>query len=315
MYPDRMRANLEADGGLAFSQSVLLALVDAGLSRDDAYRIVQKAAADAWEREADFRAALGSNPEVQRLLTPRGAELALRSRAVPAQPRRRVREAREAPGRGGLTPPMGVTGELRSSGKVRDLYDAGPDRLLLVATDRISAFDVILPTPIPDKGRVLTGMSLLLVRAHRRPGRRTTSSRPDRGRRRLRRRPGGARHARAPRRRRAARVRRARLPRRAPAGRSTARRRRRVRRAACRRAWSESDRLPEPIFTPTTKAAEGHDLPLSPAEAADLVGRGLAERLKELTLDPLRARGRPSRWAAASSSPTRSSSSGSATAS
>jgi adenylosuccinate lyase len=70
VYPDRMRANLEADGGLAFSQSVLLALVDAGLSRDDAYRIVQKAAADAWDREADFRAALGSNPEVQRLLSP-----------------------------------------------------------------------------------------------------------------------------------------------------------------------------------------------------------------------------------------------------
>jgi phosphoribosylaminoimidazole-succinocarboxamide synthase len=46
----------------------------------------------------------------------------------------------------------------------------------------------------------------------------------------------------------------------------------------------ESDRLPEPIFTPTTKAAEGHDLPLTPAEAADLVGVGLYERLKELTL-------------------------------
>jgi phosphoribosylaminoimidazole-succinocarboxamide synthase len=45
------------------------------------------------------------------------------------------------------------------SGKVRDLYDAGPDRLLLVASDRLSAFDVVLPTPIPDKGRVLTGLS------------------------------------------------------------------------------------------------------------------------------------------------------------
>jgi len=45
------------------------------------------------------------------------------------------------------------------SGKVRDLYTAGEDRLLLVASDRISAFDVILPTPIPDKGRVLTGLS------------------------------------------------------------------------------------------------------------------------------------------------------------
>jgi len=46
----------------------------------------------------------------------------------------------------------------------------------------------------------------------------------------------------------------------------------------------ESERLPEPIFTPTTKATAGHDLPLTPEEAAELVGRGLAERLKELTL-------------------------------
>jgi phosphoribosylaminoimidazole-succinocarboxamide synthase len=45
------------------------------------------------------------------------------------------------------------------SGKVRDLYAIGADRLLLVASDRISAFDVVLPTPIPDKGRVLTGLS------------------------------------------------------------------------------------------------------------------------------------------------------------
>jgi phosphoribosylaminoimidazole-succinocarboxamide synthase len=45
------------------------------------------------------------------------------------------------------------------SGKVRDLYAVGDDRLLLVASDRISAFDVVLPTPIPDKGRVLTGLS------------------------------------------------------------------------------------------------------------------------------------------------------------
>ena len=45
------------------------------------------------------------------------------------------------------------------SGKVRDLYEIGPDRLLLVASDRISAFDVVLPTEIPDKGRVLTGLS------------------------------------------------------------------------------------------------------------------------------------------------------------
>ncbi len=45
------------------------------------------------------------------------------------------------------------------SGKVRDLYRVGDDRLLLVASDRLSAFDVVLPTPIPDKGRILTGLS------------------------------------------------------------------------------------------------------------------------------------------------------------
>ena len=45
------------------------------------------------------------------------------------------------------------------AGKVRDLYRVGDDRLLLVASDRLSAFDVVLPTPIPDKGRVLTGLS------------------------------------------------------------------------------------------------------------------------------------------------------------
>jgi phosphoribosylaminoimidazole-succinocarboxamide synthase len=45
------------------------------------------------------------------------------------------------------------------SGKVRDLYMVGADRLLIVASDRLSAFDVVLPTPIPDKGRVLTGLS------------------------------------------------------------------------------------------------------------------------------------------------------------
>ena len=47
-----------------------------------------------------------------------------------------------------------------ASGKVREIYDAGDDRLLLVASDRISAFDVVLPTTIPDKGRVLTALSL-----------------------------------------------------------------------------------------------------------------------------------------------------------
>jgi adenylosuccinate lyase len=67
--PERMRRNLEASGGLAFSQQVLLALVDRGLSRDEAYGIVQRAAAAAWDQGADFREALRSEPRVRETLS------------------------------------------------------------------------------------------------------------------------------------------------------------------------------------------------------------------------------------------------------
>ena len=55
VFPDRMRENLEAGGGLVYSQQVLLVLIDRGMSREDAYRVVQEAAAATWDRAADFR--------------------------------------------------------------------------------------------------------------------------------------------------------------------------------------------------------------------------------------------------------------------
>jgi adenylosuccinate lyase len=64
VFPDRMREQVDFLGGIAFSQSVLLALVDAGLTRDDAYRIVQRAAAGAWDDGASFRDAIAADPEV-----------------------------------------------------------------------------------------------------------------------------------------------------------------------------------------------------------------------------------------------------------
>jgi phosphoribosylaminoimidazole-succinocarboxamide synthase len=54
---------------------------------------------------------------------------------------------------------VGAAAALIAQGKVRDIYEAGEDRLLLVASDRISTYDVVHPTPIPDKGRVLTGLT------------------------------------------------------------------------------------------------------------------------------------------------------------
>jgi adenylosuccinate lyase len=65
VYPERMRANLQVGGGLAFSQNVLLALVDAGLARDEAYAIVQTAAAAAWDEGASFRDLLAADARVR----------------------------------------------------------------------------------------------------------------------------------------------------------------------------------------------------------------------------------------------------------
>ena len=64
VYPERMRRNLESSHGLVFSHRLLLALVDAGLARDDAYRLVQRHAMRAWEEETDFAELVRSDPEI-----------------------------------------------------------------------------------------------------------------------------------------------------------------------------------------------------------------------------------------------------------
>jgi adenylosuccinate lyase len=69
VYPERMLENLQASHRLVFSQPVLLALVEAGLARDDAYRIVQRNAMAAWDQRRDFRELLGTDPEVTQCLS------------------------------------------------------------------------------------------------------------------------------------------------------------------------------------------------------------------------------------------------------
>ena len=168
------------------------------------------------------------------------------------------------------------------------------DGLLIVATDRISAFDYVLGSGIPDKGRVLTQLSrfwfdrtrhivanhLLSADAGALSGTRSARYRDDA------RRPLDARCAR-PRRCRSNAWRAAIS--RARAGRTT---RRPAKCAALPlpAGLVESDRLPQPIFTPATKAESGHDLNISFDEAAALVGGELLERLKRLTLAALPVR-------------------------
>ena len=170
-------------------------------------------------------------------------------------------------------------------GKVRDIYDFG-DRLLIVATDRLSAFDYVLGSGIPDKGKVLTQISAFwfdrtraIVANHllaTDPGQYPPEVRDDRE---------------------------------LLAGRSMLVRKTEPLAIECvargylsGSAWKdylasgevcgirlppglrESDRLPEPIFTPATKAQTGHDINISEADAAAMVGRDVAARARELTL-------------------------------
>ena len=169
-------------------------------------------------------------------------------------------------------------------GKVRDIYDAG-DKLLIVATDRLSAFDVILPTPIPDKGRVLTQLSLFwfdllrdvipnhVLSASEFPAPFDTHREELAGRSMLVRKT-------AP------------LPiecvvRGYVSGsgwkdyQSTGE----ICGIALPRGLRESDRLPEPIFTPATKAATGHDENILFERAASLVGSERAMQVRDVSLE------------------------------
>jgi phosphoribosylaminoimidazole-succinocarboxamide synthase len=171
------------------------------------------------------------------------------------------------------------------SGKVRDIYDAGPNHLLMVASDRISAFDRVFEQPIPDKGSVLTAMTAFwseefasFAKTH------LVSVDPVDF-------PDGAEQLGD------------------LAGRTMLVRRAEMLEIECivrgyitGSAWKEyrasgtmhgtvlpatlreSDRLPEPVFTPSTKAVEGHDENISFAAAADLVGTELAERAREISI-------------------------------
>ena len=159
-----------------------------------------------------------------------------------------------------------------ASGKVREIYALDDERLLLVASDRISTFDVVLPTEIPDKGRVLTGLSgFWFARTREICPNHLLALRED--------------------------------------ARSTECKRLEMLPIECvvrgyitGSGWKdylatgevsghklpaglqESERLPEPIFTPSTKAQTGHDENITRAEAAELVGRERFDEVEALSI-------------------------------
>lgn len=176
-----------------------------------------------------------------------------------------------------------------ASGKVREIYAVGDDKLLLVTSDRLSAFDVILPQPIPNKGAVLNQMSLFWFEHFQ----------------------GKVKHAVLEE-----------DPRKVPeladvdadtmdalSGRTVLMRKAQPFPVECIvRGWligsgykdytktgkvcgidlpeglRKADRLPEPIFTPSTKATEGHDENISFEQVVELIGQEHAEKLRDLSL-------------------------------
>ncbi|MFN8223190.1 MAG: phosphoribosylaminoimidazolesuccinocarboxamide synthase [Gaiellales bacterium] len=155
---------------------------------------------------------------------------------------------------------MSVPGTHVGSGKVRELYALDDGRIALVASDRLSTFDVILPTPIPDKGRVLTGLSVFWFNRTRSLVPNHLTELGDDGRtmlcRRLEMLPVEF-------------VVRGYL---AGSGWAEYRERGSVCGQALPTGLAESSQLPAPIVTPATKAATGHDLNISEDEARELCG-------------------------------------------
>ena len=172
----------------------------------------------------------------------------------------------------------------QARGKVRDIFDLG-ELLLLVATDRISAFDYVLPSGIPDKGRILTQLSLFwfertghIVRNH------IVSGNADDF-------PGMAAHAHILRGRSMLVHKTTPIPIEcvargylAGSGWKEYQATGTVCGIALPPGLRESDRLPAPIFTPATKASSGHDINVSEQDAGDLIGAELIGRLRNLTL-------------------------------
>ena len=167
--------------------------------------------------------------------------------------------------------------ELIHSGKVRDVYADGDD-LLLVASDRVSIYDVVLPTPVPGKGRVLTQLSLWWFD-------RLTDITPNHV--------ISATDVPAEWAGRAIRCQRLEmLPVECIArgyltglGLAAYRESGAVSGVRLPGGLVEASRLPEPVFTPTTKAAAGHDEPMTFDEVADLVGAQTADELRRITLE------------------------------
>jgi len=175
--------------------------------------------------------------------------------------------------------------DLHARGKVRDVYASG-EYLVIVATDRLSAFDCILPTPIPDKGRVLTQMTLFWLHLLRdvTPNHFVTANVDEY--------PVEFRSFRDQLEGRSMLVHRAKMVEAecvargylSGSGWKDYKRTGAICGIPLPAGLRESDRLPQPVFTPATKAQTGHDENISFEDVSRAIGKDLAEKIRDLTL-------------------------------
>jgi phosphoribosylaminoimidazole-succinocarboxamide synthase len=168
-------------------------------------------------------------------------------------------------------------------GKVRDIYDLG-DRLVIVASDRISAFDWVLPTPIPDKGRILTGLTVFWLNLLKVPNHLISTRLEDMGPEFVARRELLEGRAMLVRKAQVIPIECVARGYLAGSGWKEYKQQGTVCGISLPPGLVESQQLPEPIFTPATKEESGHDINISFEEMARRIGRETAEFLREKTL-------------------------------
>ncbi len=264
--PERMRRNLEASHYLFFSQRVLNALVEAGLARDDAYRLVQRAAMRAWEEELDFRELCRADDEIASRVD---LDADVRPRRIHAPRRHRFRPSRSHSRRNRYMPEPST----RVREGPRDLRPIDDDDRCSSSRPTASRRSTSSCRPrSPTRAASSPASPATGSRCSLRSSR-TTCSRSATT--------AGRWSAAGSRCCRSSASSAAISP--ARAGRTTS-----ASGEVCGHALPEglreSDKLPEPIFTPATKANEGHDENITREQAAELVGEERFREVEEASL-------------------------------
>lgn len=279
-FSRNIKRNLELTGGQIFGEAIVTELVERRINRQDAHEILRKISIKAPAQ--GFKKALFENKEISKYLSQKELEKIMDYKNyIGFSIEKTEKNHQKMASISQIDLPL----KLFKRGKVRDVYELDKEKLVIVVSDRISAFNVVLPSLIPFKGQVLTGLSVFwfkktkkIIENH------LITNNLNKFPQELKKYPQLK-------------------------GRTMIVKRAKpiaieciVRGYLFGSAWKnyqegkkisgiklpkglrESEKLPEPIFSPTTKAITGHDQEITENEMKDLVGKNLTKKLKEMSL-------------------------------